>query len=271
MPNSEWELAYFSGDPQGGPSTLMDIVRPIELGDSSISGEIDPMTSDSNRFGVDVILGHPRMSIVEDQLSRAWSDALGGDIGGFRRTNWASSLVSQVRNGYNLIIFDVGPSLGSLNRTVLIGCDAFVTPMGADIFSLVAIRNISEWINSWESFYATGYEVCDKRHPDSIGDFDIRSADQVARFAGCAVQQYITKSKEGVRCPTKAFEAILERIPDEIESSLGDRVLPGLLPVSLRLGDVPSMYSLTPRAQSANSPVAGLRGADGLVGSQFSQ
>jgi hypothetical protein len=213
------------------------------------------------------------MSIVEDLLSRAWGDVSGGDIGGIRRTNWVSNLVSSYRDRYDVVFFDVGPSLGSLNRTVLLGADFFVTPMGADIFSIVGIRNIAEWLKSWLDVYRVGLEICDTtRHPGMLQQYGISADVPVgAGFAGYTVQQYITKSKRGVRRPTEAFERILKEIPEEIEHSLGSFLAQHLNLDDAKLGDVPNMYSLIPLAQSVNAPIAELQAADGLAGGQYRQ
>lgn len=271
LDSDRWSSIYWSGA-SSSQQTIIDVVRPIELGDADIQVGVPPMLSSQNRFGVDLIPGHPRMSIVEDLLSRAWGETLGGDIGGIRRTNWVSALLAEYEDRYDVIIFDVGPSLGSLNRTILIGADYFVAPMGADIFSVVGIRNIAEWIANWVSVYATGLTLCSTRHPDALQNFRIDPSGRTsARFVGYTVQQYITKSKQGVRRPTQAFESILNGIPAEVESSLGPFTLDELAIEDLRLGDVPNMFSLIPLAQSVNAPIAALQSSDGLAGGQYQQ
>ena len=40
---------------------------------------------------------------------------------------------------------------------------------------------------------------------------------------------------------------------------------------TLRLGDVPHMFSLVPLAQSAHTPIHGLTSKDGLSGGQYNQ
>jgi cellulose biosynthesis protein BcsQ len=271
LDNGRWVEMYWNGQKSTQP-TLMDLVRPIELGDSDISRGIDPVKSSTNRFGVDLLPGHPRMSIIEDLLSRAWSEASGGDIGGIRRSNWVTFLLDEYQDRYDLIFFDVGPSLGSLNRTVLIGAEFFVTPMGADIFSIVGIRNIAEWLRNWLQVYATGLNLCKGKHPGALEEFHIAAADSIgSRFCGYTVQQYITKSKKGVRRPTLAFEKILSDIPGEVSESLGEFMPGGLDVSSARLGDVPNMYSLIPLAQSVNAPIAALQSSDGLAGGQYGQ
>lgn len=44
----------------------------------------------------------------------------------------------------------MGPSLGAINRSILLSCDYFVTPMSSDIFSILAIENIGKTIKIGE-------------------------------------------------------------------------------------------------------------------------
>jgi len=263
---------YRNRDGRGKTATILDVVRPIEEGDASIDPNFQPVLSSANRFGVDLLPGHPRLSIVEDTLSQAWSVAAAGDIGGIRKSNWCSSLCASIQSQYDLVLFDIGPSLGSLNRTVLLGTHYFMSPMGADLFSIFGVRNIAEWLTHWLSTYETGLGLSKKNSPGSLAKYEIKPEPAIKRgFAGYTVQQYITKSKGGVRRPTKAFESLLKEIPNEIESSMGSFRAPGISAAAGHLGDVPHMYSLVPLAQSVNAPIRELSAADGLVGSQFKQ
>jgi cellulose biosynthesis protein BcsQ len=74
------------------------------------------------------------MNIVEHRLSDAWSQLRGREIGGYRITSWCNQLLVALSNRYDLIVFDVGPSLGALNRSVILASDYIVTPFGCDIF-----------------------------------------------------------------------------------------------------------------------------------------
>lgn len=270
LDDNRWMPMY--GADGSDEQTLRDVLRPLEQGDSSIERNVEPIKSSENRFGVDLLPGHPRLSILEDNLSQAWSLGSGGDIGGIRRTNWVSAMAKVYESRYDVLFFDVGPSLGSLNRTVLLGSDFFVTPMGADIFSIVGVRNIADWLSNWLEVYSVGLRLCDDRHPDSLEQFNINRTPRISKgFAGYTVQQYITKSKQGVRRPTQAFEAILSGMPDQIKESLGPFTASGLDAETIKLGDVPNMYSLIPLAQSVNVPISGLRSSDGLAGGQFQQ
>jgi hypothetical protein len=210
--------------------------------------------------------------MVEDTLSQAWSEAAGGKIGGLRKSNWCAALCASLADRYDVVFFDIGPSLGSLNRTVLLGTQYFVSPMGADLFSIFGIRNIAEWLTHWLAVYGTGFDLSTQESPGALAEFQIEKEPAIKRgFVGYTVQQYITKSKGGVRRATKAYERLLKDIPREVSESLGKFSVVGLNSAAMHLGDVPHMYSLVPLAQSVNAPIRELVASDGLVGSQFKQ
>lgn len=54
-----------------------------------------------------------------------------------------------------IIIYDVGPHVGALIRTILLDSDYFATPVAADLFSLRALatvgRALGRWIRDWET------------------------------------------------------------------------------------------------------------------------
>jgi len=181
-----------------------------------------------------------------------------------------TALCASLDSRYDIAFFDIGPSLGSLNRTVLLGTQYFMSPMGADLFSIFGIKNISEWLSHWLRTYEKGVDLSEQDSAGALADFPVERQPRIAHgFVGYTVQQYITKSKGGVRRPTKAFEKLLEDIPNEVAGSLGTFAAPNL--VAMHLGDVPHMYSLVPLAQSVNAPIRELLASDGLVGSQYKQ
>jgi cellulose biosynthesis protein BcsQ len=253
-------------------TTIKNVLQPIEDGDARVNTDIVPVLGSKNDFHVDLIPGHPSFSIIEDRLGAAWHELQGGDLGGIRKTNWNTSLFSAIRAKYDLAFFDLGPSLGSINRSVLIGCDRFVTPMGADIFSILGVRNIAAWLLQWTGAYEHALKLCEERTPGRIVEYPIAKSLSIrSGFAGYTLQQYITKSKGGVRRPTKAYEEIIASVPDHIEKSLGPFFAPRVTADSVKLGDVPHLYSLIPLAQSVSKPILSLGAGDGLVGSQFQQ
>ena len=49
----------------------------------------------------------------------------------------------------DIILADVGPNLGAINRSALIATDYIVVPLGADLFSLQGLRNLGPTLNRW--------------------------------------------------------------------------------------------------------------------------
>src|ERR1051326_4468341 len=231
------------------PHTLFDVLRPIGAGEADIEQNIRIIPRTENRFGVDVLPGHPAVALMEDRFSQAWLDLLGKQPGGFRKTNWNTQLCNALKHNYDFAFFDVGPSLGALNRTVLVGVDFFVSPMGCDVFSIMGIDNISKWLKSWLGAYAGSLSSYDSQEWDvDLGGYPVKTdTTLIARFIGYTVQQYITKSiKGGERRATVAYETILKKIPGAITRELKEFVPNNLIQESLRLGDVPNMFSLVP-------------------------
>jgi hypothetical protein len=147
-----------------------------------------------------------------------------------------------------------------------------MTPMGTDIFSILGIRNISSWLASWVDRYENGLALCEKNSPNRLGTFGISTELAITNgYVGYTMQQYITKSKGGVRRPTKAYEKIINNVPEEIQRSLNKYLSANINTNNLSLGDVPHLYSLIPLAQSVSSPLFQLEGRDGIVGSQGKQ
>lgn len=263
-----WEKTY---DQDSTETTLLSFLEPITLGESSLDLDHDPFPRNQNRFGIDLIPGHPRLSLLEDKLSNSWSNCSAGDIGGFRITNWMNGLKHHFKKEYDYIIFDVGPSLGALNRSILLNSDAYITPMGCDIFSLIGIDNISEWIKSWETIYKSALNVLDEKYPklDTEKYFINIDTSENYNFIGYSVQQYITKVIDGKRRGIASYERIKKEIPESIDENLSDFLPLGISIEDCDLGDIPHLFSLVPLAQTNNSPIHQLKKSDGLVGSQY--
>lgn len=254
--------------------TVYDVLTPLEMGEPNISEKISPSSGSENFYRTDLIPGHPNLSRMEDRLSEAWGKLLAADIAGFRITNWANHLVQMYKDDYDLIVFDVGPSLGALNRTVILACEYVVVPFGCDIFSILGINNISTWISKWDEDYKQFISIAQRK--ELIGKLEqyvcILDTSSHFRLAGYSVQQYVSrKFKEGPR-PVKAYDRIMREIPSVIREKLGFITQHSESESnSLSLGNIPYVYSLVPLSQSTKKPIHTLTTKDGVVGSQIKQ
>lgn len=270
VPEDNWEKLYSEENKE--VMTLYDYLVPLIQGDPEIdTSSLEPMKAVENRFNVDLIPGDPSVSIIEDILSDSWNKCISGSIEGFRKSNWLKSIITKFELNYDFIFIDVGPSLGALNRSVLLNSDYIITPMGSDIFSLMAVKNISKWINGWKSDYINGINLMTRKGtPFSSFDINLKVTDS-SLLLGYSVQQYVTKTFKDGRRPIKSFEAIIKEIPKVVQTHLSE-LIPEKLEISdLNLGDIPYLYSLVPLAQSNNTPIFELKSSDGVSGLQYGQ
>jgi len=257
----------------GQTKTILDVVQPLLEDEPSIAYSAAILNTEENRFGVDIIMGHPKLSAIEDRLGEAWVKVTGGDIGGLRKTNWCNALIEEVRDKYDFVLIDLGPSLGSLNRSALIASDFFVTPMSIDIFSIIGLRNISDWLTDWIRRYDRGVNnLIENGDKDVLTRHPIRKDLLIKNGCiGYTTQSYATrKNVDGERRPTQAFENILSRFDQEFSANLGGFVAPALNS-KLVLGEIPNMFSLAPLAQRNSAPIRALKASDGIFGAHYSQ
>lgn len=244
--------------------SLDSFYEPVRRG-QGYSSDLPTITR-SERFQVDLIVGDPKLSIREDLLATDWLDTLNGGPRGFQTTYVIKELISRLQN-YDIVLVDMGPSLGALNRSVLLAVDFFIMPLSVDIFSLMAVDNIIRSFNNWKN----GLLDAITRHQSKEGyKFSINNepVDWNLDFAGYVTQQYQAKAKEGVRQPVAAYEKIIQAqrielvklcdfFSEEVNSS--------------DLGIIPTLSSVVPLSQQAHAPIFALEARDGIVGSHYTR
>lgn len=224
----------------------------------------------SPRFRVDIIPGDPNISTYEDFLSKDWFEGINGEPRGLNTTLIFKDLLLKLEKlGYDYAFFDVGPSLGAINRSVLLACDYFILPMSSDIFSLKAIENIELTVKNWQKSFKTGL---DKYFDSELEYYTIRG-NRIAphlKFLGYVTQQYTAKSVNGEKRAVKAFDKIIKEIPLNIDEHLVP-INGETESIEYNLGEIQTLHSLIPLSQTANSPIFSLKAEDGVVGAHFSK
>lgn len=263
----QWNQIY--EDPAASESkTVLAPLQPIRAGDSGLATESVPVLT-TDRFGADILPGHPSLSIFEDILGWSWSEFRGGTPGGARRTAWLRALTRALEPLYDAIVLDASPSLGAINRSALIGADRFVTPMAADLFSLYALDNIATWFHRWLDGYrdARGAAITEL---EATGYEDLIPAELPIEngFVGYTVQQYVSRASGGNIRRVQAYDQHRDEIPMRAARLVE---LSAYGAGDLELGTVPNMFSMIPLAQSVHAPITSLTNDDGLRGAQVSQ
>lgn len=264
LSESQWENIY-DDISTSQYKTVLRTFEAILEGDSTVRTDVALHTA--KRFNAQVVAGHPTLSRVEDQLSGSWLALRGEQPAGARRTNWLTTLRSEM--DAELVILDLGPSLGALNRSALLGCTHFVTPVAADLFSLYALENIGAWITEWVAEYedSMGRTVAKNPKVASLSSLP-QQVPLKSGYIGYTVQQYVAKRSGGELRPTAAYDRYKSQIPERAAE------LSKLSPLNgsgFALGVVPNMFSMIPLAQTAHSPIMSLEPRDGVRGAQVSQ
>ena len=208
-----------------------------------------------------LVVGDLNLSTVEDDLSSQWPLCLDGKERAFRVTSaiWRVLQKAAVKCKAELILADVGPNLGALNRVVLVASDCVVVPLGADLFSLQGLRNLGPALHEWR----TGWKERTARNP----------TDKLALPAGTikpigyVIQQHSTRLNR----PTKFYDQWVNRMPAEYLSSVLRKktTAPPATPLEDSdncLATVKHYRSLVPMAQEARKPIFHLKTADGAFG-----
>ena len=243
--------------------TIHSVIHPLSIG-KGYSKDVKPIFIQD--YGCDLIPGDPRLALKEDLLSKDWQDAVGGEIRGLRTSLLFNELLQRCAD-YDYVFFDMGPSLGSINRSVLLACDYFVSPMSIDIFSLKAIENITTAIIEWRKKLENGLAQVDDDLKDDIPSgaaFDLK-------FAGYVAQQYIQKTRAGQSEAVAAYEKIMRNIPGTIRKNFVKRLKMNSSIRNYELGSIPNLYSLIPMSQTAHKPIFALKAKDGVRGAHFNR
>jgi cellulose biosynthesis protein BcsQ len=210
-----------------------------------------------------LIPGDLSLSGFEDTLSSVWPNALGSEnlYRPFRILTafWTVMQRGADEMGATIILADVGPNLGAINRSALIATDHVVVPLGADLFSLQGLRNLGPTLRRWRTDWGK------RRDNWSPSDFALPKGGMES--LGYIVQQH------GVRLsrPVKAYDKWVNRMPEEYARSLLGRSA-GPFPASPQgdencLATVKHYRSLVPMAQEVRKPIFKLTSADGAIGS----
>lgn len=218
----------------------------------------------SPSFSVDVVCGSPGLSMAEDFLAEEWASL--NTQRGLSSTMVFNKALNSLKH-YDFVFFDVSPSLGAINRTVLLSSDYYISPMSIDIFSLKAFKNISVWMAKWREHwnYAVNSPQFDSKNQTVV---DARAVES-AKFIGYVSQQYIAKrDASGERRPVKSFDEIIRQIDFQIEENFTDDLRP---PKPFEIGKIPNLHSLAPMSQSSRKPIFSLTGKDGVVGAHFAK
>jgi cellulose biosynthesis protein BcsQ len=202
------------------------------------------------------------LSGTEQDLSNAWPASQDRGISarrafGVTTAFWTLAQRAASQAEADLVLIDVGPNLGALNRAVMVASDHVVVPLAPDLYSLQGLRNLgptlADWRHAWQNRLAS---KPDPNLPAPAGGM---------HPSGYVVLQHGTRVDRVVG----AYDRWLQQVPGEYRRSVLQEPVdqpPRADNDKYCLGLIKHYHSLAPLAQEARKPLFMLRSADGAIG-----
>ncbi len=261
-------------DADDHPQTIQGVVAPLLEG----TGDIGPPPLREVAENIHLVPGDMALSVFEDELSLAWPRCLDRRSDSFRTTTAFLRMVLQAlgRCGASVVLVDVGPNLGAINRAALLVCHGVVFPLAADLFSLQGLRNLGPTLRQWRRDWN---ERVDRMPPGVQKEFQqlLQTSEPqqaVARLKdkmqplGYLILQHAVRLDR----PVKAYARWASRIP----ALYREKVLNAPVQDAPEfdrdphcLGQLKHYRSLMPLAMEARKPIFLLRPADGAIGAHM--
>lgn len=256
LSEDDLEVLWDPDDTSPRNSTIYQCIRPLmETGDILVpqTQRISPR--------LHLVPGDLGLAGFEDFLSQEWPNALDSRnlYRPFRILSsfWQVAQMAAQQHNADIVLADVGPNLGAINRSALIGTDHVVIPLAADLFSLQGLRNLGPTLQAWRA--------------DWMKRVDNWTAPAFPLPTGRMqpVGYILMQHSERLSRPAKAYKKWADRIPTTYQQSvLNQTTSSKIQPIDGDcLAKLKHYRSLVPMAQEVRKPIFQLSTADGAIGS----
>ncbi|MEB3119763.1 MAG: AAA family ATPase [Snowella sp.] len=250
----------WEGSNNNSYNTIFRCVKPLLSG----IGDIATPNLEKIEDGLSLLIGDLQLSGFEDELSSQWSDCLDRKERAFRVISAFWRVLSQAASidSADVVLVDLGPNLGAINRAALIASDYVVVPLSPDLFSLQGLKNLGPTVRRWREEWQERIP----KNPVSVSNLALPRGKM--QPVGYIILQH------GVRFdrPVRAFQRWIKRIPHIYNTEViqkQDEIV--LTPSSdpNRLALLKHYQSLMPMAQESHKPIFHLKPADGAIGAHI--
>jgi cellulose biosynthesis protein BcsQ len=137
-------------DASDGPTgeTVWSAIRHVVSGTGNVK-PVDPLQL--NISGVCILPGDIRLFDYESALNDFWAECARRRERGFIGVSALSTAVASAcsEGSFDYVLYDVGPNIGALNRSIVLDCDAIVVPAACDLFSARSFKTLGAAIHTW--------------------------------------------------------------------------------------------------------------------------
>lgn len=269
--DSQCNLTEYAMDDQGiercwneKGNSIYQVIENVSKG----IGDYSPKLPEQLNDNLYIVPGDLLLSNYEDNLGESWTRALGGAESSlriqaaiYRYIKWAAAQVSA-----DIVLVDLGPNLGSLNRAILGGCDYFIVPIAPDLFSIRGTENLGNKLLLWRQ----EWELCNERNKSEL---DIPLGKPA--FMGYVMQQQtLRKNNKGM---TKGWSIFGDKLRRAVKQNIIEKLEPfGQVMAfnnenDLELDRIPNLNSLIPYSLAAGKPIFECASSDGLTGAHITR
>nr|VFK24012.1 MAG: Cellulose biosynthesis protein BcsQ [Candidatus Kentron sp. MB] len=248
-------------------NSIWNIVEPVyeRIGDIKERG---PLQINESLY---IVPGDVLLSNFEDSLGDSWNSAKGGNAGDLRVQSaiyryilWAAKKVNAT-----VVMLDLGPNLGALNRSVLSSSDYFIVPMSPDLFSIRGTQNLGSKLETWRK----EWDQCRKSYDENPNKKELDIPQGKPIFLGYVMQQHNIRknSPDGM---TKGWAIFRNRVEDAVRKNIIHKLKPfnqvhDWKDNNWNLGEIPNLHNLIPYSLEARKPVFDCTSKEGLKGAHI--
>jgi len=245
-------------------NSIFQVIDPVYKTTGDFRPRSPAKVSEKNELYL--VPGDLRLSNFEDLLGDTWSSARAGSEPALRAQAAIHRYIQFAADkvGADIVLVDLGPNLGALNRAVLATSNFFITPVAPDLFSIQGTENLGNKLVSWRKEWDQCNAAWDGKLSIPLGQ---------PKYLGYVIQMHNIRaySKEGMTAGWSIYGK-------ELEPAVRRNIVDKLRPINqviewkeddYKLGQIPNLHSLIPYSLEARKPVFDCASAEGLRGAHI--
>jgi ATPases involved in chromosome partitioning len=197
--------------------TIYDVLKGVIEGGADVDFSVALEKINGAEENLYLLRGDLSLAKYENLLSTAYNSAAAGDKIGYFQISAINRFLKEKgmnsADAIDIFVIDTSPTLGLLNRIILLGTDYFAVPVMPDAFSLQGIENLGKIFEEWKiKWKNTGFALC--------GDIEnkfVLNGD--ALFIGYILNSYNVYGKR----PIKDHRIFIEQIPGLVKKFLSEK------------------------------------------------
>lgn len=236
----------------GGTDTVCGALRPLIDGVADIA----PPHREPIGSNLELVVGDLALATFEDELASQWARCLDRTERAFRTTTALHVCLQRAAQDAtaDVVLVDLGPTLGAINRAALVACQYVVVPVAPVLFAVQGLRTLGPVVRQWRDAWR---ERVSRKPP---AELDLPAS--TMSMAGYVVIQGSVQLTRRSRAPDW-----MSVIPDVYATAVAEPN-PAAHPSSdpRCLGIFRPHSGLSALAADARKPIFHLRPADGALG-----